>query len=96
MIMGIILTISLFYICIINFQESYIAIKEIKLGENLVLPRGSTLTKKASMPEGYDVLTVDVRVMRGLVDDYFIVKDRIDVGEEKSSNEINDYFWIQE
>jgi hypothetical protein len=49
--------------------------KEVAI-DGVVLSKGTLLSERKRMPEGFNVLQLEVRIPRGLVEDYFEVRKK--------------------
>lgn len=65
----------------------YEAKKDMLVG-GMRIPRGFKFFKVRSMPEGFDVIRIDVGVFRGYLDELFTIR--------KSSKEDNLNYWADE
>lgn len=53
----------------------YEAKSEIRFNNGMVIPKGATLYQTAKMPEGYNVLRIDIQIFRGYISDFFMERE---------------------
>lgn len=49
--------------------------KEVTI-DGVILPKGTLLSEKAQMAEGFNILQLEVRIPRGFIEDYFVVREK--------------------